>query len=106
MKTPLLDRLLPSLKDSFTNADADVLDRMGGDYPRRCISSMEKALPLISEDPCRAAGAIESALRSRYPKAVYYVGKDTRYINWPLSCLPHFLRDLYMRWSMDMPGAV
>ncbi|CAD7704422.1 unnamed protein product [Ostreobium quekettii] len=105
MRTPLLEGVVGGLKAEFERADHATIARMGKSFPQEFVSRLQAIIPAIAEDPRGAAGVIEGALRSRRPKAVYFVGRDTRGTDWPLSCLPHFLRDAALQRMMVMPGS-
>ncbi|XP_049639980.1 retinol dehydrogenase 16-like [Suncus etruscus] len=105
-KTPMcnIETHIKILQSLWDQCRPEIKDIYGKDYVASSIKSMKNVEPQFCDDLTLVTNCMEHALISCYPRTRYSAGWDAKFIFIPLSYMPTFLADAFLRLKAVRPS--
>ncbi|XP_049640031.1 retinol dehydrogenase 16-like isoform X2 [Suncus etruscus] len=105
-KTPMVDSEphIKALQSLWDQCSPEIKDIYGKNYLASSIKSLQNMDPQICEDLTLVTDCMEHALISCHPRTRYSAGWSAKLIFIPLSYMPTFLADAFLRWKAIKPS--
>ncbi|XP_004601681.2 retinol dehydrogenase 16-like [Sorex araneus] len=93
-----------SRQNAWDQCSPEVKDIYGDKYLASEYEIFQKTLPLLCEDLTLVTDCMEHALISCHPRTRYSAGWDAKFFFIPLSYMPTFLVDAFLKWKAVRPA--
>jgi retinol dehydrogenase-16 len=104
MKTPIIQKHMQAVREIGTQLSVDARERWGEEFITSYFEKLKNnILVKFAEDPNKVVRALQHAVTNTAPCIRYRPGWQSKFVYFPLACLPTWLADAYFVKTRALP---